>query len=165
MEQGQAGGVEGQSEGKGMSHFTTELKVSPIGGGRWRLNAGLRYYSTGKGVWIIAPARFTTDFASIPRILWPLYPPYGDTWGCAAVIHDYLYATQVDPLGDSIRRKWADQVFLEALKVLHANWCRRTIMYQIVRWFAGGAWKAHAKRLAAKRTVEDILKEKRGSSS
>ena len=149
-----------------MSQFTTDLKVTPIGKGRWRLNGKLVYQSTGKDCWIIAPKGFTTDFASIPRVLWPLYPPYGDTWGKAAVIHDYLYSTQADPDGDAIKRKWADQVFLEALKVLRANWWRRTIMYQTVRWFAGAAWKKHTERLWLLRvdrsTVADILREKRG---
>ena len=81
--------------------------------------------------------------------------PYDPTHGKAAVIHDYLYASQ------PCSREDADQVFLEAMQVLGCGWCRRTVIYQSVRWFAGGAWKAHAERNEVRVTVEDILKLKR----
>jgi len=36
--------------------------------------------------WITVPAGYRTDFASIPRLVWPLLPPVGRS-GKAAVIH------------------------------------------------------------------------------
>lgn len=147
-----------------MSEFTTPLVVTPLKGRRWMLCGQFSYY-TEDGDWTITvPSGFVTDFASIPRAVWWLYPPYGPTWGKAAVVHDYLYATQLDPNGNPIPRKWADQIFLEAMKVLGANWFRRTAMYQAVRWFAGGAWKNHQKRIATEKIrqmVLDALEKKR----
>lgn len=144
-----------------MGHFVGRLELTPIGRRRWELLAPLMYLATDAGAGaVIVPAGFTTDFASIPRALWWLYLPYGDTWGEAAVIHDWLYATQL--LEEwQFPRKWADQMFLEGMTVLGANWFRRTVMYQAVRLCAGAAWKKHAKRIAAeevKRTVDDMLR-------
>ena len=42
---------------------------------------------------ITAPKGCVTDLASIPRPCWILLPPDGP-WVKAAIIHDYLYATQ-----------------------------------------------------------------------
>jgi len=127
--------------------FTTPLEVRALDDGRWELVSEFCYYRTDdESCEITVPKGFTTDFASIPRAVWVIYKPYGKTYGKAAVIHDYLYATQKHD-GHPIERKWADQVFLEAMKVLGANWFRRTAMYQSVRWFAGAAWEGHKKRL------------------
>ena len=53
------------------------------------------------GYWvgsIFVPTDFVSDFASTPRLLWCILPPWGRY--CVAVIcHDYLYSTQyVGPL-------------------------------------------------------------------
>src|SRR4051812_5700781 len=39
---------------------------------------------------IRVPAKFVTDLASIPQILWNILPPIG-AYDAAAVVHDYLY--------------------------------------------------------------------------
>jgi len=39
---------------------------------------------------ITVPAGFDTDYASIPRIFWPIYPPDGE-YAPAAILHDFLY--------------------------------------------------------------------------
>ena len=44
----------------------------------------------GSGLQVIVPAGFITDGASVPRILWPLLPPWGDKGTRAAMVHDYL---------------------------------------------------------------------------
>src|SRR4051812_2279337 len=65
-------------------------------GGRslWAIHTALGY-RTGKArdELIVAPAGFVTDLASIPRIVWSVYPPDGP-WVKAAIIHDFLYYTQ-----------------------------------------------------------------------
>ena len=143
-----------------MSAFTSPLKVSPLPNGRWVVLEEFSYWTElfGECWTITVPAGFVTDFASIPRAVWWLMSPYDPTHGKAAVIHDYLYASQ------PCSRKEADQVFLEAMQVLGCGWCRRTVIYQSVRWFAGGAWKAHAERNEVRITVEDIMKLKRGQT-
>lgn len=111
---------------------------------------------------ITVPAGFETDFASIPRGLWNLFPPLGP-WGRPAIIHDFLYATGGEgwfqPPGGN-RRKWitgpirpdftasvytrkeADQIFREAMGVVEPPvpaW-RREIMYRAVRLGGKSGW-------------------------
>lgn len=104
---------------------------------------------------ITVPAGFVTDFASIPRGLWNIFPPLGP-WSRAAIIHDFLYATKGTgrwaPEGQAptrwisapwdYKRDQADGIFREAMGVLEPpvpGW-RRTLMYQAVRAFGGGGW-------------------------
>ncbi len=75
------------------------------------------------------PKGFRTDFASIPKAFRMIVSPIG-LHGKAAVLHDYLceygYMT----------RKEADEIFLEAMKILGVGWVRRTIMYKAVRAYS-----------------------------
>ena len=137
-----------------MSSFTKPLVVTPSDSGRWILMEAFEFWSKG-GETVCVPEGFVTDFASIPKFLWGIYPPYHPDYGKAAVIHDFLYAEQ------ATTRKRADQIFLEGMQVLGCGWFRRTIIYQSVRWFAGKAWESHAAAKADKKTVADILKKKR----
>jgi hypothetical protein len=79
---------------------------------------------------------FDTDYASVPRLFWSIYPPDG-SYRAAAVIHDWLYWNlATEPLGPRITREQADQVFLEALTALEIPWARRHLLHKSVR--AGG---------------------------
>jgi hypothetical protein len=75
-----------------MSSFTTALDVEFIDGKNWRVTAPFTYEvgQLGSGRFVYIPAGFITDFASVPRGLWNLFPPTG-SYGRAAVVHDYLY--------------------------------------------------------------------------
>jgi len=75
------------------------------------------------------PAGYCTDFASVPRWLWPICPPRG-RWNRAAIIHDYLYERRVD-------RFVADALFRSAMKELGVPMWRRLAMYYAVRLFGG----------------------------
>jgi hypothetical protein len=125
-----------------MSAFLTELELRPLPDGRlWELLKGFGYY-TGNGAddfLITVPAGFLTDFASVPRALWWLLPPWGK-YGKAAVIHDYLYKTK------PWSRRRCDSIFLEGMKVLGVSWATRTTMYAAVR---AGGWLAWNKTKAA----------------
>lgn len=86
---------------------------------------------------------FDTDYASVPRPLWSLYPPDGD-YTEAAVIHDALYWHQAPrEEGLPITRAQADTVFLEAMAALGIPWHRRRILHAAVRVGGGKAWKAN----------------------
>lgn len=79
---------------------------------------------------ITVPKGYRTDFASVPRVFWRLFPPGGAYRG-AAVVHDWL--CDVDPKACS--SKDAAKVFLEAMKDLGLPKVTRWPMYQAVRWF------------------------------
>lgn len=81
---------------------------------------------------IRVPRGFVTDFASVPRGLWNLFPPQGK-YSAAAVVHDYLYRRTIWD------RSICDAVLLEAMQSLGVNWLSRHLIYRAVRVFGGGA--------------------------
>jgi Protein of unknown function (DUF1353) len=125
-----------------MSEFTKALVVSPLSDGRtWVLMEPFSYDvgREGSGDTINVPALFMTDFASVPRVFWSIFPPWG-RYGNAAVIHDFGYADQSRP------RREVDRIFLEAMTVLGVGRATKTILYYSVRWFGGFAWRSDRRR-------------------
>lgn len=124
-----------------MSEFLRPLEVelaedtSHEGRGTWRLMAPLAYVSDVAKQIITVPRGFLTDFASVPRL--PLvFWLTGDCAHEAAVIHDWLYATQVLP------RALADQVLREAMLVSGVPAWRCWGMYFAVRLFGASFFKS-----------------------
>lgn len=64
----------------------------------------------------LIPAGFTTDLASIPKILWSIYSPNKANTIPAAVIHDYLYFCPGE-----MARSEADSIFYDALIYKHVG--------------------------------------------
>ncbi len=139
-----------------MSNFKTPLVMASMPDGRTkRVHTKFAY-----GL-IVVPAGFISDGASIPRIFWPII---GDPWGRygkAAVLHDWLYQkqerykkglaygtgpTDVPITLTSITRKEADDIFLEAMKILGVAPWRRNLMYAGVRVFGWLAWRKYTSR-------------------
>ena len=120
-----------------MSSFTTPLRVeaNPDCKG-WTLLEPFTYHVGYKEspLYITVPEGFVTDFASIPNPFRGILPQWG-IYGKAAVLHDFLYATQ------KVSRLEADNLFLEAMCALRTPVWQRTVMWLAVR--AGGwlAWK------------------------
>lgn len=85
---------------------------------------------------VAVPQGFATDMASIPRIFWPIFPPFGKYFK-AAIVHDYLY--QYPTL---CTRKEADVIFLEAMKVSGVNKYVAGVMYAAVRLLG---WRRYGK--------------------
>lgn len=76
-----------------MSKFTGTLKIEElVPGKRWRLLEPIQYESGAKGSaqWVIVPADFETDGATIPPFLRVFLAVWG-TYGRAACLHDYGY--------------------------------------------------------------------------
>ncbi len=109
------------------------------------------------GLSIIVPYNFTTDFASTPWFLWWLLPRWGK-YGNAAVIHDYLYRGGEIVLDEHVysgsehlpktdltlphpTRKQADEIMLEAMKVLEVAAWQRNLIYWGVRIGGWYGWK------------------------
>ncbi|CAN5663623.1 hypothetical protein BH20ACT2_BH20ACT2_11850 [soil metagenome] len=128
-----------------MSQFTAPLLVTPLDDGKtWIIvTDDFRYDvgTEGSGDTVTVPQWMSTDFASVPRLVWWFAAPWG-RHGHAAVIHDAGYYLQ-----DRTRAEY-DRIFLEAMVVLGVGRFRRRAMYQAVHWFAGLAWRANARRNA-----------------
>ena len=92
--------------------------------GKWKIHED--FYVNG----ITVPKDFETDLASIPRILWGIYPPFGK-YQTGAIVHDYLYTSK------SVDRKEADYIFLVIMKNDGVNIFTRKIFYLTVRLFGG----------------------------
>jgi hypothetical protein len=139
-----------------VSEFTTPLKVMPVEGGRlWELLEPFVYYTDEVPVEyaIRVPAGFITDFASVPRLLWWLLPPWGQ-YGKAAVVHDFLY--QLKPWS----RKRCDEIFLEGMCVLGVSWQTRTTMYTAVRMFGWLAWRRESVKQRTAMFVPALIRKR-----
>lgn len=86
-----------------------------------------RYVSAEHGE-IEVPAGFLSDGASVPRIFWTLFSPFGDYFG-AALIHDWGYT----PANRRFDRATVDRIFLAAMKDAGVPWVRRSLIYRAVR--------------------------------
>jgi hypothetical protein len=116
-----------------MSSFTKPLiLIAPNDLGEWSLYEEFSYYDS-KGTIYNIPKGFKTDFASVPRLFWNLFPPYG-RYGKAAVLHDYLYSYKILPKHE------ADLEFYEAMKVLEVDKITIKILYLSVKYFGYSAY-------------------------
>lgn len=116
-----------------MSSFTKPLIVEYIDGDSYKLIEEFDYIVT-EGEVIRVPAGFVTDFASIPRGLWNIFPPTGK-YGKAAVIHDYIYVMggRIPTSKKVYTRLDADNIFKDAMAILGVNWFIRRLMFRAVR--------------------------------
>jgi|14BtaG_2_1085337.scaffolds.fasta_scaffold96122_2 hypothetical protein len=87
-------------------HLTYTFKARKV----WKLNKNIKL-KLSNGDTAILPKGFRTDFASVPKFLWGLLPPYG-TDIMAFLIHDYLYdfGYYIDLWGEEkqVDKKFAD---------------------------------------------------------
>jgi hypothetical protein len=110
---------------------------------RFRLDDPISYdvgYSR-SGDRIYVPAGTITDFASVPRSLWAIFPPI-NWYAPAAILHDYMYHNH-----NGRTRKEVDGIFLEAMNVLGNGFAKQVtarILYTAVRVFGGLAWVARS---------------------
>lgn len=93
--------------------------------------------------YVRVPVGFVTDFASIPRGLWNIWPPAAGKHSKPAVIHDVLYQrgyVEHERHRTPISRKDADDIFKEALEVAGVGWLSRQLIYAGVRVGGAKAW-------------------------
>lgn len=111
-----------------MSSFTAPLTVTKIGERTWKVEREFTYYIGREDSLesITVPKGFETDFASVPRGLWNIFPPDG-LYTQSAVLHDFLCKTK------PFSQKRIDYIFYEAMEVLKVPQWKRWIMYWAVR--------------------------------
>ena len=118
------------------------LTVEYVDGRRWRVHQDISY-RTAAGEISTIRAGFVFDFASIPRLLWPLAAPAGDGhnfYGLAAAWHDWLYAHRKIG-GRLITRREADALFLEIMLYVGVRPWLAQVMYRAVRLAGAFVWR------------------------
>ena len=109
---------------------------------------------TRAGVLTLLPG-YTSNGASVPRVLWPLVGPrYAADSFAAALAHDSLYDAQWTS------RALADAVLRDLLEDLGVKPLKRWAYWAAVRIFGGPLWNAHAPhRIAQARTLVKLSVE------
>lgn len=121
------------------SKFLSELDVRELDDNKACLLSPLVYRSEIYGGTIEVPARFVTDYASVPRA--PLaYWICGGRAKFAAVVHDYLYQTHLRD------RRTCDKILMEAMGVTKISFSIRWIMYTHVRAYGFFAYNSGPRR-------------------
>ncbi len=133
-----------------MAGFLTPLRVERLDSNKWRVIEEFDYRigADKSPLMVRVYAGFITDFASIPRGMWNVFPPVGGEYDKAAVVHDMLYQDPrvVNLLDNSripIDKAKADGIFLEAMTVLGVSKWKRTTIYLAVKFGGSKAWNAH----------------------
>ena len=129
-----------------MSQFTTPVVLEMLDHYKWRLVEQFEYHTehicdglpvreVDGSMYVVqiinVPRGYVTDLASVPRALWTIFPPHG-RYAKAAIVHDYLYSNAIGS------KRWADQVFFEAMGVLGVPQWRKCVMYWAVRLLGRG---------------------------
>jgi len=116
-----------------MSQFTNPLEVEVIDDYKFKVITSFIYYVGVKGSenYIVVKKGFKTDFASVPRVFWNIFPPHGK-YAKAAVLHDYLYENAIHS------KQYADDIFYEAMGILGVPQWKRWAMYKAVKLFGKG---------------------------
>lgn len=109
----------------------------------WVVKSPLIYQSDILGI-ITVPVGFETDFASVPRVPF-IFELFGDRAHREAVIHDYLYRKDSNPLATFSQ---ANNVFFEAMRVRGKSWLVCHGMYWGV--VIGGYFSYHKHNVADK---------------
>jgi hypothetical protein len=87
---------------------------------------------------LYVPKGTVSNGASVPRLLWWIYPPYG-TYTYPAVIHDFLYENNL------YTREFADRQFLIDMGRCNTNKFTKWLFYYIVRIFGSLNWNKFKK--------------------
>lgn len=138
-----------------MSSFTTPLDLRANDDGcTFTLLTEFDYElgALGSGRTIRVPAGLVTDFASVPRLLWNIFPPWGK-YGKAAVLHDFMYQRQ------EFTKTFSDAIFLEAMEAIGVGWLTRTLIWNGVRFGGFVAWDQHKRENEKKEVLKQPKKD------
>lgn len=103
----------------------------------FQLTDSFRYHSS-IGT-IVIPEGFYTDGASVPKIFWSVFSPWGSYFS-AALVHDFLYSKDSDEFYPLKSRAVADKIFKEAMYNAGVGWITRETVYRAVRL---GGWASY----------------------
>ena len=99
------------------------------------------HYISVSGMEYVIPIGASTNGASVPRELWPLFPPFGEYW-LAAALHDCAYRNTLqytDGTKCGLSKDSCDLLFKEAMESLEVSELTVKTLYEGVKL---GGWKA-----------------------
>ena len=134
-----------------MEFIGRPLRVAKAGDRTWRLLAPLIF--VGRFGAYAVPSGYVSDFATVPRLLWTLFPQSG-RWDEAAVVHDWLITDGLEKGAVPITSPRVDAEFRAALRVLQVGWVQRWLMWAGVRW---AAVSTRSRRPGWLRTLPQLL--------
>ena len=102
-------------------------------GKKWAVASAIIHELSNGEVITIAEG-FETDLSSVPKILWGIFPPYGN-FLLAALVHDYLYVTKYKD-----DRAFADKEMLIVSNKIHNNKIDNYLSYYAVVLFGWVVW-------------------------
>lgn len=114
-----------------MPFHSSDLTVRALGEETWILVDPLVY--DGRSQRFVVPARFETDFASVPRLVLWLVPRFG-RYTRAAILHDWLCTVGIE--SGLVTSRQADGLFRRALRESGVPVLQRWLMWCGVRWGA-----------------------------
>lgn len=131
---------------QGSDRFLDKLVVEAALPTGWTLHTRLRYKTNiGPERTIQVPEGFSTDLASIPRLLRPLITKNGPS-RYAAVVHDYLY--RLAGTGPkAVPRTEADMIFREAMLDMEVPKWKMFLMHKGVQGLGFIAFNKRKKEL------------------
>lgn len=115
--------------------FSDEL-VTILYNEKWIIKVPFSFIATIKNVvyQVDVPFGFKSDFASIPRIFWPILSPFGN-YAQAAVVHDLCYREGL------FTRKISDKLMKKGMKYLKVGYWQILIIYFAIRIFGKHAYR------------------------
>ena len=105
-------------------------------GRRLILTTPLIYLDQEKNLYIEVPAGFKTDFNSVPRGLWNVFPPW--QYPEAGVVHDWLYKAP-----GSFSRGDCDDIHRRILDILGCSWIKRQGAWLVLRSAGWKPWNSY----------------------
>jgi len=99
-------------------------------------------YTLTNGISIVLPVGLETDFASIPRLFWAIYPPHLKEYRVPAIVHDYLYMEQKT----IVSRAFADAEFRRLLLRGGVSKFTAYLFWVIIRIFGAKRWNNYKKK-------------------
>ena len=99
----------------------------------WVLLEDMDYQIGNSQFTIVVPKGFVTDYASVPQMLWGALSPH-DNYSRAAVVHDYLYWTQI------CTRPQSDNIMQIAMKESEVPKWKQIAVYGAVSLLGQASW-------------------------
>jgi hypothetical protein len=102
------------------------------------IHKDIQYQLSNKKI-IIIPKGMETDFATIPRFFWRLFPPHLKKYRRGAIVHDYLYMTE-----DVVTsRAFADAEFRRILINQSTPKWQAWLFWLVIRLFGNKRWNKY----------------------